>query len=139
VDVLALAEGFQQGRVLADMGQHTQLDLAVVHRQQVVPFRGDEGPPDLATLLRAHRDVLQVGVVAADAAGDRAGLVEAGVQPAGTGVDQRRQSIDVSALELGQLAVLQDQADDRVQIAQVFQHVGGGGEAVRGLAHAFRR
>ncbi len=49
--------------VLGDVRGQAELDLAVVNRQQLAPRRGHEGLADLAALLGAHRDVLQVGIV----------------------------------------------------------------------------
>ena len=60
VDVEAVGEGLPQLRDVGDMGEHAQLDLAVVGRDQLVPGVGDEGGADLAALLGADRDVLQV-------------------------------------------------------------------------------
>ena len=63
VDVEAVREGALQLRDVADVGQQPQLDLAVVGADQHVARLGDEGLADLAALLGAHRDVLQVGIV----------------------------------------------------------------------------
>ena len=63
VDVLALVEGLLQGRDVGDVGGEAQLDLAVVDREQRHARLGDEGLADLAPLLGADRDVLQVWVV----------------------------------------------------------------------------
>ena len=41
VDVLAVAEGFQQCRILRDMGQHAQLHLRIVGRDQQAARPGD--------------------------------------------------------------------------------------------------
>ena len=45
-------------------------------------------------------------------------------------VDQRRQGVHVSALELGELPVFEHLAHDLVIGRQVFQHVGGGGDGL---------
>ena len=44
-------------------------------------------------------------------------------------IDQLRQRINIGRLELRELAVLEDQTDDRVLLAQRLQRVGVGGVA----------
>ena len=66
VDVVALAEGLLQRLDLGHMGGEAQLDLRVIDRQQLVARLGDEGAADLAALLGADRDVLQVRIGGAD-------------------------------------------------------------------------
>ena len=82
----------------------------------------------------ADRDVLQVRVGGAQPAGGGAGLVEAGVDPPGGGVDAGRQHVDVGGPELLQLPVLEDQARHLVPHGgQLLQHVGVGGRPGPGL------
>ena len=73
------AERLDQRLVARQVGEHAQLDLRVVRRDQDVTRFGDERAPDLAAELGADRDVLQVGIAAAQPSrgGDR--LIEAGV------------------------------------------------------------
>jgi hypothetical protein len=78
VNVEPVAEGLLQLRIdVGDMGEHAQLDLAVVGRDQLVALLGDEGLADLAAFLGADRDVLQVRV--------------GGGQPPGRGRRQRKE------------------------------------------------
>ena len=65
---------------------------------------------DLAAELGADRDVLQVRIAAAQAAGRRDRLVEAGVHAAGLGIDQLRQRVDVGALQLLQRRATRESA-----------------------------
>ena len=92
------------------MGEDPQLDLRVVGRQEppARPAR-DERLADLAAFLGAHRDVLEVRVARAEPAGRGDALVERGVDPAVLGMHQRRQRVEVGALELGELAMLEQQ------------------------------
>ena len=76
MDVLAAMERLDQHRVLAEMGQQPQFDLRVIHRHQAMAGGGDEGAANLAPQLRADRDVLQVGIAAAQAPGLGDRLVE---------------------------------------------------------------
>ena len=70
---------------------------------------GDERAADFPAELGPDRDVLQVGIAAAQPAGRGDRLVEARVDAAGLGVDELRQRVDVGALELLQAAPFQDQ------------------------------
>src|SRR5262249_33609894 len=73
---------------------------------------GDEGLADLAADLGADGDVLEVGVAGGEASGGGAGLVEAGMDALGAGVDGLLEGDEVGADELGELPVLDDQAGD---------------------------
>ena len=130
VDVLAACVNASTSAVVArEVRQHAQLDLRVVGRDQHVAGLGDERAADLAPELGADRDVLQVGIAAAQAAGGGDRLVEAGVDAAGLGVDQLRQRIDVGALELLQRAPLEDQPRHVVRERQLLEHFDGGRRA----------
>ena len=65
------------------MREHAQLDLRVVGRDEHVAGIGDERAADLAAELGADRNVLQVGIAAAQTAGRRHRLVEARVDAPG--------------------------------------------------------
>ena len=60
VDVVAALERLDQRLVAGHVREHAQLDLRVVGGDQDVARIGDEGAADLASELRADRDVLQV-------------------------------------------------------------------------------
>ncbi len=119
MNVFAGTEDRFQHLLVGDVGEHAQLDLAVVGGEQPGPLFGDEAGPDRAADLGADRDVLQVGIGAGEAAGGRRGLVEGGVDASGLGVDQVRQRVEVGVLELGQLAPGLDFLDDRVLVADL--------------------
>ena len=112
MDVLAVAEGVDEDRVLGHVGEQAQLDLRVIGDYQLPAFAGDEGGADFAAELGLDGDVLQVGIGGRQAAGGRAGLVETGVETAGGGIDQGGQRVDVGAFEFGELAVFEHFADD---------------------------
>ena len=97
MDVFAAAEGVDQGRVLREVGEDAQLDLAVVGGQQQVAGLGHEGLADAPALGGADGDVLQVRVGGRDAPGGRHRLVEGGVDAAGLGVHQDGQRVHVGA------------------------------------------
>jgi hypothetical protein len=56
------------------MRQHAQLDLRIVGRNEDMPWCCHKATPDLAALLGAGGDILQIRVVAAQSAGRRAKL-----------------------------------------------------------------
>ncbi|MNR42702.1 hypothetical protein D3C85_1612430 [compost metagenome] len=62
MDVLAFGKGGQQPLVTGEVRHDPQLDLGIVRRHQLVAGARDEGLPDAAPLLIAHRDVLQVRI-----------------------------------------------------------------------------
>jgi len=110
-------------------------DLRVVGGDEHAPWRGDEGTPDLATQLGANGDVLHVRVARGEASRGRHGLVVRSVKAPGLGVHHRWQRVHVRRLELGDAAVLEQLAGNRVQQSQLLEHVGVGGEPRLGLAH----
>src|SRR5215208_954465 len=89
-------------KIFSAVRQDAELDLRVVGRDQHVPRVGDKGPADLAAEWRANRDVLQVGVAAAQASGGGDRLVEARVDAAGLRVHELGQGVDIGALQLHQ-------------------------------------
>ena len=140
VDVLPPAEGGQQPLVPGDVGQDAQLHLGVVCCQEPPALLGDEGAADATPLLGADRDVLEVRVAGTEPPRDRPRLVVRGVHPPRLRVDQRGQGVRVGGLQLAQVAVLQDELDDRMLPPQLLQHAGRGGVVARfGPGDPFRR
>src|SRR5581483_1350099 len=127
VDVFASAVGVEEERVLREVRHEAELDLRVVGGHEEVAGRGDEGGANLAADGGADGDVLQVGVGGREAAGGGADLVEGGVD-ALIGVGERGQRVEVGAFELGELAVLEDVADDGIVGREVFEDVLRGGD-----------
>ena len=64
----------------------------------------------VAPFLDTDRNVLEAGAGGRQPAGHRAGLIKSGVQPVGAMIQQRGQRIHISALQLGELAIIQHQA-----------------------------
>ena len=120
------ANAFTSAGSLRVVGQDAQLDLRIIGRQER-PAReaGDERLADLAAVLGAHGDVLQVRVGGAEPARRRDDLVERGVDAAVL-VGQGRQGVEVGALELLQLAMLDDQAGQGVRGGEFLQDLDGG-------------
>jgi hypothetical protein len=122
VDVFAAAERVDQHLVAGHVREHAQLDLRVVGGDQHVARLGDERTPDLAADLGADRDVLQVGIAAAEATGCRDGLIEAGVDAPGLRVDELRQGVDIRALQLHQAAPFENDARQLVRQRELLEH-----------------
>ena len=111
VDVGAAAERFDQAWVSREVGDAAQLDLVVVGDEQLVTRRRNERLAELTTLIAAHRDVVQVGLVAAEPSGARHGLVERRMD-ATVGGDLGHQAGAVRAAQLLHLAVLHQRIDE---------------------------
>src|SRR5690606_13691371 len=97
------------------------------------------GGADAAAVLGADGDVLQVRVVRAQPSGGGAGLVVAGVQAAGVGVHHLRQLVGVGVAQLGQAAVLEDQARQLVLVGDGLQRLFVGGRRAGGRLHQRRQ
>ncbi len=76
MDILVFGECLHHLGVIAEGGHDAEFDLGIVGRQKEVFFVGrDKGFADLPSVLIANRDILQVGVVAAQPPGGRHRLV----------------------------------------------------------------
>ena len=62
VDVETLVKGLAQLRDVGDMREQPQFDLRIIRGDEFAPGRRDKGAPDLAALLVAHGNVLDVGI-----------------------------------------------------------------------------
>ena len=132
MDILPLREGRDEQRVGREVGHDAELDLGIVARDQPVTRRGDEGPADAAALLGPDRDVLEVRVRGGQAPGGRHGLVIARVHAPGAGIDLLRELLGVGRSELGETAILQDQARQGIVERQLLQHRFGRGRLALG-------
>ena len=136
VHVLAGFEGVEQGLVTTQVGHDAQLDLRIVGAGNHSPLRGNKGFAHAAAFGRAHRNVLQVRVVAGQTPSHRHRLGVMRVHAARAWMRQLGQLVGVSALELGQAAVLQQLGRQRVIFGQLFQHFFiGAARAGRCLLH----
>ena len=111
MDVRAGAEGLHHGGIPAHVGQQPQLDLGIVRPHQHPARAGHKGPADLPAQLRAHGDILQIGLRAGDAAGGGNVLVEAGMHPA-VRLHQGQQPVQEGALQLGEEPVFHHHGHD---------------------------
>ena len=116
-------EGVQQRVVAAQVGHDAQLDLGVVGAGNHAACGGHKGLAHAAAFGGADGDVLQVGVVAGQAACDGHGLRVVRVHAAGAWQGQLGELVGVGAFELDQAAVLQQLGGQGVVLGQLFQHL----------------
>ena len=134
VDILAGAESLLHGLVVGNMGQHPQLDLAVIRIHQHTAGLGDEHLADLSPKIGAHGNVLQIRLGGRQPPGGGDQVLERGVDPAVL-PDLLHQSVGIGGFQLGQHAVIHNGGDDGVLVLQLLQHVGIGGIAGFGFLH----
>ena len=134
VDVLAPLEGLAKHRLPGDVGKDPKLDLAVVGREQPVPFLGDERRADLPAEVGPDRDRLEVRIRRRQASRRGDGLVERRVEPSVTLRDQRRQRQQIGVEQLRVLAPLLDHRHDLVLGADPAQDAAVGRVARLSLA-----
>lgn len=112
------------------MGEDPQFDLRVVGGDKpACRGAGDEGGADLLPLLGADRDVLKIWIARGESAGGGDGLVEGRVDASRRWLDQQWQRIDVGALELGELAVLEEHPREGMARGELFEYLGIGARA----------
>src|SRR6516225_4111625 len=105
----------------------SQLDLGIIGGDELVSVGCDEGAPDLAALLGADRNVLQVGLGGGEAAGGCRGVRVARVDAVRAGVDVTRQRVGIGRFELRNLAPVENFPRQRVTLlGQVLQGSGAG-------------
>ena len=98
------------------MGQDAEFDLRVIGREQFpAELAGDERLADLAAVLGANRDVLQVRVARTQAAGRGHDLIERRVNSAVLGMNECGQGVEICPFEFRQAALLDHQARQGVK------------------------
>jgi hypothetical protein len=105
----------------------TQTDGALQADTGAVDSIGLAAGSSFAPGVRAHRDVLQIRIIAGQATGHRDCLPVVGVNSACGRVYHARQLVGIRALELGQRAVVEYQLRQRIIERQFLQHVFIGG------------
>src|SRR5213075_1527081 len=121
MDVLGARERLEEARVAREVRHDAKLDLRVIRRHDLRARRRDESLADAASLGRAYGNVLEGRVEGGEAPGDRRGLRIRGVHAAGPGVHHARQLVGVGALELGEPAMLEEHAADRVVFGELLE------------------
>ena len=131
VDVDAFLVAFDERFVTAEVGEHAEFNLRVVHRENHVAWvLWDECGADLLAEFATDGDVLQIRIAARKAACRSTPLDKARVDALGVRVHKRREHGNVCALHLLELAVFDDCKDDGVGGAEAeFFEDGGIGAA----------
>ncbi len=134
--VAIFREGVQQTRIRRQMRHDAQLDLRIIGGYQRVARCGDEGLADAPPLVRADRNVLQIGIGRRQSAGRRDTLMIAGVDASRVLVDLLGQLVRVGRLEFGDAAIFENQFGQRIRCRQFLEHVFRGRRlSGRRLAH----
>ena len=127
MDILTMTEGLQKQLILRNASQNTQLNLRIIAaHQQIIACSRNKNTANLSALLRACRNVLQVGVRAGQTACYRYSLLEVRMNASRFGINQRLQSFQIGGLQLRQLAMLQNGSNQRMLALQCFQYLGIG-------------
>ena len=122
MEVLTAAEGILHLPVVCNVGQHAQLDLAVVRIHQHPAGPRNEHSADLAAQLRAHGDILQIRLRRGQAAGRRHRVLEGRVDAA-VRRDLLLQTVGIGGLELCQHPIIHDRLHHGMLVPQLFQHL----------------
>ena len=132
MDVDAFLVAFDECFVTAQVREHAELNLRVVHRENhVVRVLWHKCGADLLAEFTTDGDVLQVRVAARKAACCRTPLDKARVDALGVRVHKCREHGNVGALHLLEFAVLDDGENNRVRAAEAeFFEDGGVGAAL---------
>src|SRR5262249_33245140 len=116
MNVEALAERLLQGLDAGDFGKEPQFDLRIIGGNELVAVSGDEGTPDLAALLGADRNVLQVRLGRRQTAGRSRRQRVARMHAMGLGIDVAWQRVGVGRLELRNLSPVENFTRQRVPL-----------------------
>ena len=132
VDVDAFLVAFDERFVSAQVCEHAELNLRVVHcENHIVRVLRNECGADLLAEFATDGDVLQVRVAARKAACCRTPLDKACVDALGVRVHECREHGNVGALHLLEFAVFDDGENNRVRAAEAeFFEDGGIGAAL---------
>ena len=108
VNVEPVAERLLEHGNVGDLRKQPQFDLRIIRRHQLVAGRGDEGAADLAAVLGAHGDVLQVRLVRRQPPGGGRRQRVGGVDAMGLRMHIGRQRVGIGRFQFRDLPPLQD-------------------------------
>ena len=110
---------------MRNASQNTQLHLRIIAAHKIIiACARNENAANLFALLRARWDVLQVRVSAGQASCNRNRLLEMRMDTSRLGINKRLQAIQIRALQLGQLAMLQNGRNQRMLALECLQNLG---------------
>ena len=127
VDILAGGESGPHRRIAGEMREDPELDLRVVGGyESPARLARQERRADLLPFGCPRGDVLQIRVAGTEPARRGHRLIERRVHAAGPRIDERRQRVDVGALELRVFAMFEKFRGQRMERRQLLQHLGIG-------------
>src|ERR1700686_23218 len=91
-----------------------------------MPGLRDESGANSAPQFGANGDVLQVRIGRRQPSGRGSGLPESCVQASARRIDEDRQSVYVSGLELSELTIVEHHASDGMIFREIFKNIDGG-------------
>ena len=112
MNVFAVLEGVGKYCVAGHVSQQPEFDLRVIGDDEFPAGRRNEGGADISSELGPNGDVLQVRVRTGEAPGGGPGLLKRRVYAAVFRVDQRRQGVDVGALQFNEATVFKNLGGD---------------------------
>ena len=133
MNVEALAERLLQRLDAGDLGEEPQLDLRIVGGDELHPRRGDEGAADLAAVLGADRDVLQVRIGRRQPPGRGRGERVVGVHAVRRRIDEARQRVGIGRFQLRHLPPVENLLRQLVALLGEFFERAGAGRPLAGL------
>ena len=128
VNVEVLAERLAQLLDARDLGEKPQLDLRIVRRNELHPRRGDKRAADLAAVLGADRDVLQIRLRRRQPSGRGRSQRVIGVHAVRGRIDEAGQRIGIGRFQFRNLPPVQNLLRQLMALlGQLFQHARAGG------------
>ena len=124
MNIETLRKRFLQRPDIGDMRQQPKLDLTIVGTDQLHALRRHKRRADLAPLVRADRNVLQIRIVRRQPPGRRRRHGIRSVDAPRMRIDVSRQRVRVRAFQLGHLPPVDDLARQIVSLdRQLFQRI----------------
>ncbi len=122
VNVFIVFKGLNHAFVTGHRSQNAQLNLRIVRIRKNISILRHKYLPDRASLLRAHRDILQVGICRTDSSGRCNRLME-GRMNSGIRRNISGKSVCIRRFELCQRAVLQHMRHNRIIRRELFENI----------------
>ena len=127
MNINAIRERLFELSYIGHVGKHTQLDLAVIRRHQLIALVCDKGSPNLTTIIGANRNVLKIRVRRGKTPGRCRRHSIRSVDPFGVRIDKFRQGIGIGRLQFGELSPVNDPARQVMPLGcQALKHLSAG-------------
>ncbi len=128
MNVLIPDKGIHKGGIPGNVCKNPQLNLGIIRIHQKMLFIAcHKYLSDPSSHFFTNGNVLQIGLRAADPAGRRNSLVEAGMDPPVFRANDRKQSVDIGRLQLHDLTILHNLSNNGVAALQMPEDFNVGG------------